>query len=48
MQEFSWSDLGLEGRDGSESTLWIGTKGANTPCHQVEITSDMDRDQGWS
>ncbi|KAK1797908.1 hypothetical protein P4O66_007955 [Electrophorus voltai] len=28
-----WSDFGCPGRDGRESTLWIGTGGANTPCH---------------
>ncbi|XP_043918704.1 HSPB1-associated protein 1 [Protopterus annectens] len=28
-----WSDFGFPGRDGKDSTLWIGTEGANTPCH---------------
>ncbi|MCI4378356.1 hypothetical protein PGIGA_G00214880 [Pangasianodon gigas] len=28
-----WSDFGYPGRDGRESTLWVGTNGANTPCH---------------
>ncbi|XP_054471379.1 HSPB1-associated protein 1 homolog [Anoplopoma fimbria] len=28
-----WSEFGYEGRDGRESTLWVGTGGANTPCH---------------
>ncbi|XP_051998421.1 HSPB1-associated protein 1 homolog [Xyrauchen texanus] len=28
-----WSDFGFPGRDGRDSTLWIGTQGANTPCH---------------
>ncbi|KAK7882675.1 hypothetical protein WMY93_028849 [Mugilogobius chulae] len=28
-----WSDFGFSGRSGRESTLWIGTEGANTPCH---------------
>jgi len=28
-----WSDFGFAGRDGRDSTLWIGTWGANTPCH---------------
>ncbi|XP_041663364.1 HSPB1-associated protein 1 homolog [Cheilinus undulatus] len=32
-QDVKWSDFGFEGRNGGESTLWIGTKGANTPCH---------------
>ena len=28
-----WSMIGYEGRDGKDSTLWIGSEGANTPCH---------------
>ncbi|XP_030199567.1 HSPB1-associated protein 1 homolog isoform X2 [Gadus morhua] len=32
-QDVRWSDFGFEGRDGQASTLWIGTQGANTPCH---------------
>uniref|UniRef100_A0ACB8G1M8 HSPB1-associated protein 1 n=1 Tax=Sphaerodactylus townsendi TaxID=933632 RepID=A0ACB8G1M8_9SAUR len=28
-----WSDFGFSGRDGKESTLWVGSSGANTPCH---------------
>ena len=31
---FSWERLGHPGIDGSESTLWAGTEGANTACHQ--------------
>lgn len=33
LQDVVWSDFGHPGRDGRESTLWIGTNGANTPCH---------------
>ena len=33
-QDVVWSDFGYPGRAGRESTLWIGTGGANTPCHQ--------------
>ncbi|KAF0026757.1 hypothetical protein F2P81_021494 [Scophthalmus maximus] len=32
-EDVRWSDFGFEGRDGRDSTLWIGTEGANTPCH---------------
>ncbi|XP_072542231.1 HSPB1-associated protein 1 homolog [Salminus brasiliensis] len=32
-KDLVWSDFGYSGRDGRESTLWIGTSGANTPCH---------------
>ncbi|XP_023339561.1 HSPB1-associated protein 1 isoform X1 [Eurytemora carolleeae] len=31
---FSWNSLGLKDRDGMDSTLWIGSQGAHTPCHQ--------------
>ncbi|CAK6971715.1 HSPB1-associated protein 1 homolog [Scomber scombrus] len=32
-EDVKWSEFGFEERNGRESTLWIGTKGANTPCH---------------
>ncbi|XP_066543523.1 HSPB1-associated protein 1 homolog isoform X2 [Amia ocellicauda] len=32
-EDIRWQDFGFPGRDGRESTLWIGTGGANTPCH---------------
>ncbi|XP_075789224.1 HSPB1-associated protein 1 [Pelodiscus sinensis] len=32
-KDIIWSDFGFSGRNGKESTLWIGSAGANTPCH---------------
>ncbi|KAL0600309.1 HSPB1-associated protein 1, partial [Plecturocebus cupreus] len=32
-QDVKWSDFGFPGRNGHESTLWIGSLGAHTPCH---------------
>ncbi|XP_020786899.2 LOW QUALITY PROTEIN: HSPB1-associated protein 1 homolog [Boleophthalmus pectinirostris] len=32
-EDVRWCDFGFEGRGGRESTLWIGTEGADTPCH---------------
>ncbi|XP_048455218.1 HSPB1-associated protein 1 homolog [Rhincodon typus] len=32
-QDVIWSDFGYPGRDARDSTLWIGTEAANTPCH---------------
>ena len=29
----NWTDMGMKDRDGKESTLWIGSQGAHTPCH---------------
>uniref|UniRef100_UPI00358F0BC7 HSPB1-associated protein 1 n=1 Tax=Myxine glutinosa TaxID=7769 RepID=UPI00358F0BC7 len=34
LQGLMWSDFGYFGRDGRQSTLWIGSDGAGTPCHQ--------------
>jgi len=34
LDKFDWSFTGLTGRNGHDTTLWIGTKGAHTPCHQ--------------
>merc|ERR1719369_212166 len=31
---FSWSKFGYPGRDGCNSTPWVGSEGAHTPCHQ--------------
>lgn len=33
-KDVKWAEFGFGVRDGRESTLWIGTEGANTPCHQ--------------
>ena len=33
LSNVDWSMIGFEGRDGKDSTLWIGSEGANTPCH---------------
>ncbi|XP_028249090.1 HSPB1-associated protein 1 homolog isoform X2 [Parambassis ranga] len=32
-EDVRWSEFGFAERNGRESTLWIGTEGANTPCH---------------
>ncbi|XP_034984810.1 HSPB1-associated protein 1 isoform X2 [Zootoca vivipara] len=32
-QDVRWSDFGFPERNGRESTLWIGSARANTPCH---------------
>ncbi|KAL0963997.1 hypothetical protein UPYG_G00316270 [Umbra pygmaea] len=32
-EDVLWSQFGFPGRNGRDSTLWIGTDGANTPCH---------------
>lgn len=32
--KFPWDDFGFAGRDGQESTLWVGTSHAHTPCHR--------------
>lgn len=31
---FSWEKFGFPDKSGFDSTLWVGTEGAHTPCHQ--------------
>jgi len=38
---FPWTDLGFPTRAGEKSTLWVGTKGANTPCHQDSYGTNL-------
>ena len=33
LSALDWSPLGFEGRGGRESTIWIGSELAHTPCH---------------
>lgn len=32
-QSIDWSKFGFHGRFGDQSTFWMGSQGANTPCH---------------
>lgn len=34
LQDVDWSSFGFPGRSGQQSTWWIGSEGAHTPCHQ--------------
>jgi HSPB1-associated protein 1 len=33
LQSFNWQQFNIE-LDGTDSTIWIGSKGAHTNCHQ--------------
>lgn len=33
LRAVDWGVFGFEGRDGKQSTIWIGSDGASTPCH---------------
>ena len=33
LSSVDWSVIGFDARDGKDSTLWIGSEGAHTPCH---------------
>lgn len=33
-QSITWKKLGYESLGAKDSTLWIGSTGAHTPCHQ--------------
>ncbi|XP_071491094.1 uncharacterized protein [Diadema antillarum] len=34
LEDVRWKDLGYPDYDGRQSTIWIGSEGASTPCHQ--------------
>ena len=34
LSEIDWGVFGFDGRNGSQSTIWIGSNGAYTHCHQ--------------
>lgn len=34
LQEITWKKFGYPDKGASETTLWIGNKGAHTPAHQ--------------
>lgn len=34
LKSVCWDTFGLDDRDGEQSTIWIGSQGAYTPCHQ--------------
>lgn len=33
-ESVDWSVFGFPGRKGNDSTMWLGSEGSNTPCHQ--------------
>ncbi|XP_077993771.1 HSPB1-associated protein 1 homolog [Glandiceps talaboti] len=33
LKSVRWDDFGFHGRDGTQSTIWIGSSGSHTPCH---------------
>ena len=33
IESVDWGVFGFEGRNGNQSTLWVGSEGASTPCH---------------
>ena len=33
IEAIDWGVFGFEGRNGDQSTIWIGSEGASTPCH---------------
>ncbi|KAI8517853.1 HSPB1-associated protein 1 [Branchiostoma belcheri] len=33
LEAVRWADFGFPGRSGVESTIWVGSAGAHTPCH---------------
>lgn len=33
LQDVTWADFGYPDKTGETSTIWIGSRGAHTPCH---------------
>lgn len=33
LSSLKWNQLGFSGKDGNDSTIWLGTEGAHTVCH---------------
>ncbi len=48
----NWSVFGLESSDGKDSTLWIGSQGAFTPCHYdtygCNIVAQLSGTKRWT
>lgn len=46
-----WSVFGFAGRDGTQSTLWVGSQGANTPCHYdtygCNLVAQLSGEKRW-
>ncbi|XP_065306764.1 HSPB1-associated protein 1 isoform X3 [Dermacentor albipictus] len=34
LESVDWTSFGFPGRNGADSTLWLGSEGSDTPCHQ--------------
>lgn len=34
LESVDWTSFGFPGRKGADSTLWLGSEGSDTPCHQ--------------
>ena len=47
-----WGYFGFQGRDGKDSTLWIGSQGAYTPCHYdtygLNIVVQLAGEKSWT
>lgn len=52
MRCIDWSVFGFSGRDGNQSTLWIGSEGASTPCHYdtygCNLVAQLSGSKQWS
>ncbi len=51
LKSVDWGVLGFKGRDGTDSTLWIGSEGACTPCHYdaygFNIVAQLSGEKKW-
>ncbi len=52
LQAVDWSVFGFHGRRGNDSTIWIGSSGAFTPCHQdcygFNLVAQLSGSKKWT
>ncbi len=52
LEAVDWGTFGFSGRSGRESTIWIGSEGAFTPCHQdcygFNLVAQLSGKKSWT
>lgn len=51
-ESVDWNVFGFPGRKGNDSTMWLGSEGSNTPCHQdtygYNIVAQLIGKKSWT
>lgn len=52
LSSVDWGLFGFKGRNGQDSTLWVGSQGAHTPCHYdtygCNIVAQLSGEKKWT